>query len=191
MLPAMKEQDKGEEILNSAVSQVLGYTKQSSVPGNKWEQSIMGALRGMLDKIPEFNIKSNPALAPQTSGQQQSQQATNQGETQTNATSPQPAKSTGSDKPTPTVMRPTFAGQGQSRPSIPRPQMGTPSMRRTNSASSAGAQQCESGQVAGQKRPLEDADEDREAKRLNGSGTPQTPQPPQAPQPSQAPQVKV
>lgn len=192
MLPTMKEQDKGEEILNSAVSQVLGYSKQSSVPGNKWEQSIMGALRGMLEKIPEFNIKSNLAPALQANGQQQPQLATNQGEPQGNAATQQPPKSTGSDKPTPTVMRPTFTGQGQSRPSIPRPQLGTPNMKRTNSGSPAGAQQAgESTQVAGQKRALEDTDEVREAKRLNGSSTSQTPQPPQAPQPSQAPQVKV
>jgi hypothetical protein len=184
MLGPMKEKHpKGEEILNSAVNQVLGYTHQSSIPGNTFEEGIMNALRGMLEKIPGFKIaptNAPPAAASQTNGQPQP--ATNQGETQaSNTTTPQPPKSTGSDKPTPTVMRPTFTGQGQSRPSIPRPQMGTPGMKRTNSGSPA-QQGSESGQLAGQKRPLEDADDNREVKRLNGSSTPQAPQ---------APQVKV
>jgi hypothetical protein len=137
----------------------------------------MNALRGMLEKIPEYRIApANPAPAAAPPTNAQPQPATNQGETQANsAATPQPPKSTGSDKPTPTVMRPTFTGQGQSRPSIPRPQMGTPGMKRTNSGSPA-QQGSESGQVAGQKRSLEDADDNREVKRLNGSSTPQTPQ---------------
>ena len=184
MLGPMKDKHpQGEEILNSAVNQVLGYTHQSSIPGNSFEEGIINALRGMLEKMPGFKIApANSALAAASQTNGQPQPATNQGETQaSNATTPQPPKSTGSDRPPPTVMRPTFTGQGHSRPSIARPQMGTPGMKRTNSGSPA-QQGGESGQLAGQKRTLEDADDNREVKRLNGSSTPQTPQ---------APQVKV
>jgi hypothetical protein len=179
LLQPMKDKDpKGEEILNSAVNQVLGYTHQSSLPGNIYEEGIIKALRSMLEKIPGSNIASssiappnpNRGSTPQTNGQLQPQQATNQTETQASATStPQPTKTSLAEKPTPTVMRPTFTGQGQSRPNVPRPPMGTPGMKRTNSGSPAQLP-LEAGTVAGQKRSLEDADDYKDVKRLIGTG---------------------
>jgi hypothetical protein len=170
MLEKMRAYPEIEEILNSAVNQVLGYTQQSSVPGNTHEEIIMRSLRGMLEKIPGSNITpATPNITPvsQTNGQQPQSSQANQNETHDRHATPQPSKTSGAEKPTPTVMRPTFTGQGQSRPNVPRPPMGTPSMKRTNSGSPA--QQPE-GQLAGQKRALEDAEEYKDVKRLNGSG---------------------
>jgi hypothetical protein len=176
MLQRFKD-PQGEEILNSAVNQVLGYTHESSLPGNKYEEGIIKHLRTLLAQIPGSTITSsnippsNPdrASTPQINGQQPSQPAINQNETQasTNST-PQPSKTSGGDKPTPTVMRPTFTGQGQSRPNVPRPPMGTPGLKRANSGSPA--QIGESAQVVGQKRSLEEADDYKDVKRLNGAG---------------------
>ncbi|KAG0651950.1 fork-head transcriptional regulator FHL1 [Hyphodiscus hymeniophilus] len=177
MLQQFKD-PKSEEILNSAVNRVLGYTHESSLPGNKYEEGIIKILRSMLERLPGSNIASasvspsNPdrASTPQTNGQQQPQATTNQSEPQASATSTtQSTKTTGAEKPTPTVMRPTFTGQGQSRPNVPRPPMGTSGMRRTHSGSPA-LNGSESGQVAGQKRSLDDADDFKDVKRLNGAG---------------------
>jgi hypothetical protein len=163
---------KGEEILNSAVNRVLGYTHETSVPGNKYEEDIIKALRTMLKHVAEWVDPCDPnrASTPQTNGQQQPQPTTNQSETQASATlTPQPSKTSGADKPTPTVMRPTFTGQGQSRPNVQRPPMGTPGMKRANSGSPAQIGS-ESGHIAGQKRALEESDDYKDVKRLNGAG---------------------
>ena len=167
-----------EEILNSAVNQVLGYTHESSLPGNKYEEGIIKHLRGMLEKLPGFNIAS-PSISPsnshrlptpQTNGQQTSQAAPSQGETQASAAStPQPGKVSSIEKPTPTVMRPTFTGQGQSRLNVSRPPIGTPGLKRPDSESLA-QNGSTSGHVVGQKRALEEAEDCKDVKRLNGSG---------------------
>ena len=164
---------KGEEILNSAVNRVLGYTHETSVPGNRHEEAIMKALRAMLTKITEWVDPCDPnrASSSQTNGQEQTQPATNQSETQASATSTsQPNKTTGADKPTPTVMRPTFTGQGQSRPNVQRPLMGTPGMKRANSGSPAQTGNESGQQIVGQKRSLEESEDYKDVKRLNGAG---------------------
>ena len=182
MLKSTKDtHPNSEEIINSAVNQVLGYTDRSSLPGNPLEENIIKSLRSMLEKIPGSRIASSSAAvtsnrastpASQTNGQAPLSAQTNQNETHAdrNAT-PQPPKTSGQEKPTPTVMRPTFTGQGQSRPNVPRPPMGTPGMKRANSGSPA-QQLLESGPLAGQKRALEDAEEYKDVKRLNAAGMP-------------------
>jgi hypothetical protein len=170
------KEPKAEEIVNSAVNQVLGYTHERAFPGNKYEDDMIKALRSALAKIPGFSIasstessNSNRASTPQTNGQQP-QPTTSQSETQTSAFSmPQPNKTSGAEKPTPTVTRPTFTGQGQSRPNVPRPPMGPPGMKRANSGSPA-QMGSEIGQIVGQKRALEEMDDYKDVKRLNGSG---------------------
>ena len=174
MLQSFKD-PQGEEILNSAVNQVLGYTHESSLPGNKYEDGIIKHLRSMLEKLPGCNTTpsispSNPERVPtpQTNGQQPPQASTNQSDPQASAAStPQPSKMIGADKPAPTVMRPTFSGQGQSRPNVSRPPMGTPGVKRD---SGSPARIGSDAQIVGQKRGLEEPEDYKDVKRLNGAG---------------------
>jgi hypothetical protein len=182
-----------EEIVGSAVNRVMGVTSQSTVPGNSHEEKIMAALKNMLGQVNALPEKEN---------QRPPQNQPNQNTTQNDA-APQPVKAPNPEKPAPTVMRPTFTGQGQNRPngpSVPRPPMNTPGMNKNNSGSPANAPPrssapssaspaptpssgsgdstlklpaTENGQLAGQKRAHDDADDMREFKRLSTSGPPQ------------------
>ncbi|RDW60892.1 hypothetical protein BP6252_12275 [Coleophoma cylindrospora] len=201
LVNALKEtSDNAEAVVDSAVDRVLGVTSQSTVPGNPHEGPIMVALSNMLSQLPGTGIK--PMQLPELSVQAQQQQNASQAENGSTHAPPQSSpRSTGAEKNGPVVARPSFAGQGQNRPSVPRPPMMTPGMKRTESASpapprpstassaspapqstvngastsvpNATAAPTETTQIAGQKRPLDDADDMREFKRLSTSGPPQ------------------
>jgi hypothetical protein len=201
-----EKSNNAEAVVASAVNRVLGVTTQSTVPGDPHEEMIMNALRTMLNQIPGANIKPSQS-APSNQERPQMQQHQSQqrsAQSQTNSAQGNMAqhavKLTGQEKTGPTVMRPSFTGQGQSRPSGPsvsRPPMMTPGMKRTNSGSPANAPPRpsatssaspapassggngtstprltvhENGQIAGQKRSLDDTDDMREFKRLSTSG---------------------
>jgi len=203
LIPSMKEKGtaNAEEVVNSAVNRVLGFATQSTVPGDPHEDVLMSTLASMLRTIAGSNFSATPNQ--QNDGRSPPPQTpANQSGTQAAASQP-PTKPTGEK---PTVMRPSFTGQGQNRPngtSVPRPPMGTPGMMRTNSSGAANASSRpaapsashaptnapgqgspngasapnlspkEPVQVAGQKRPLDDADDMREFKKLSTSGPPQ------------------
>lgn len=188
-----------EEVVNSAVNRVLGLAINSTVPGDPHEDILMNTLRAILSKVAGSDFpktsnqpNDNPSPLPQSQANHNEMQE---------STSQPPVKATGEK---PTVMRPSFTGQNQSRPngtSIPRPPMTTPGMARTNSGGAtnapsrpsapsaspapAAAQSSPNGastpkqspkepaQLAGQKRPLDDADDMREFKKLSTSGPPQ------------------
>jgi hypothetical protein len=251
LMKSLKEKDpNAEQIFSSAVNQVLGFTSHSTAPENVQEEQIVKALAGMLGKIPGSNITSNSAtsnLAHQN--QQNNSDRSSQSQpaqpidTQVNSPTQQTARANGQEKQASTVMRPTFAGQGLSRPSssVSRPSMMPPVVKRTQSGSPANTpantasqptahsaspasasvpttptltptiisvtaplstatlvsartdestptslptpangtgipavpQATESTQLAGQKRPLDDADDMREFKRMSTSGPPQ------------------
>lgn len=142
-----------DAVMDSAVNRVLGFTNQSTVPGDPHEDMIMRALQSMLSKIEGSTIKAPPE--PSSSNPQSDQRQSQPPQANQNATQPtasqqhnpqQPSKSTGHEAPstkptttpTPTVMRPSFFGQAQNRPnasSVPRPPMMNPGIKRTNSGS--------------------------------------------------------
>ena len=139
----MVNKPNGMETLDSAVSKVLGH-KSDDVPGFKEEAKIVDVLREMLKKIgllPRTGASSSQtdqrSPPPASQIQKSSFQQANHGGTQESAAQPQPpARSTGSAKPNPTIMRPTFT-QNQNRssgPHVPRPPMNN--MARSNSNSS-------------------------------------------------------
>jgi Forkhead domain/FHA domain len=184
-----------EELVNSAVNRVLGFATESTVPGDPHEAVLMSTLQKVLSSIAGSDFTS----APDQSNDHRSPAP--QSQTVQESVSQPPVKVTGEK---PTVMRPSFTGQSQSRPngsSVPRPPMTTPGMVRTNSGGPANAPNRPSGssaspapaaaqgspngastpkqspkepaQLAGQKRPLDDADDMREFKKLSTSGPPQ------------------
>lgn len=147
LTPEMAKRPNGLEILDGAVRTVLGQ-KSGDAPGHPEEASIVEALQNMLKMIgllpqarapnahgDQISPQPPPPSAPQP--QPQSYQQANHSGTQGSASQPQPpTKSTGSEKPNPTIMRPMFT-QNQNRPSgtsIPRPPMNN--MGRSNSSSS-------------------------------------------------------
>ncbi|TAQ91546.1 hypothetical protein B7494_g179 [Chlorociboria aeruginascens] len=143
LIPSLKEKtSNAEAVVASAVNRVLG-TDQSSAQPNPQEEMIINALRTMLSQIPGSTIRSfvPTSNGPRTANQQLSQlQTDNDAAQSTNL--PPSARPSGSDKPAPIVMRPSFTGQGQGRPnghSVPRPPMMIPGMSRTNSGSPANA----------------------------------------------------
>ena len=190
---------KAEELVDSAVNRVLGFATESTCPGDPHEDVLMSTLRSILSKVAGSNFSSTPdqpngrrSPLPQSQAKQNTMQA--------NPSQP-PVRPTGEK---PTVMRPSFTGQGQSRPngtSVPRPPMTAPGMAHTNSGGPANALSRSSApsaspapataqgspngastpkqspkeptQLAGQKRPLDDADDMREFKKLSTSGPPQ------------------
>ena len=181
-----------EAIVDSAINRVLGRTGQSGVPGDPQEAKIMLAVENMVNLI---NGK------PGNENQPPPQNQPNQNATKPSA-APESGKGPNSEKPARTVMRPTFTGQSQNRQNVPRPPMNTPGMKRTNSGSPANAPPrpsapssaspapapapssgngantakllvTENGQLAGQKRAHDEADDMREFKRLSTSGPPQ------------------
>jgi Forkhead domain len=203
LIPSMK--DKGtanaEEVVNSAVNRVLGFATQSTVPGDPHEDVLMSTLASMLRTIAGSNFSAMPSQQKDSRSPPPQTQSNHSG-TQAAPSQP-PAKTTGEK---PTVMRPSFTGQGQNRPngtSVPRPPMMTPGMKRTNSSGVANASSRpaapsashapapapgqgspngastpnqspkEPVQLAGQKRPLDDADDMRDFKKLSTSGPPQ------------------
>jgi hypothetical protein len=138
LIPSMKAKTaNAEEVVNSAVNRVLGFASQSTVPGDPHEDVLMSTLASMLSKIAGSNFSATTS--------QQSDHRSSPPQTQANHSGTQAAASQPPVKPTdekPTVMRPSFTGQGQSRPngpSVPRPPMMTPGMKRTNSSGSANA----------------------------------------------------
>jgi hypothetical protein len=138
LVPSMKAKTaNAEEVVNSAVNRVLGFATESTVPGDPHEDVLMNTLASMLSKIAGSNFSATP--------NQQNDHRSPPPQTQANHNGPQAGASQPPVKPTvekPTVMRPSFTGQGQSRPnggSIPRPPMMTPGMNRTNSSVSANA----------------------------------------------------
>jgi hypothetical protein len=126
-------------VVDSVVNRILGVTTVSVVENDPHEKMLIEILSKQLSKQygDDFNKPApSPVTSQQTDEQQpQSQTPANQSGTQGNAT-PQPGKSTGSERSTPTVMRPSFTGRP---PSIPRPPMKTPGTHRTNSESPASA----------------------------------------------------
>jgi hypothetical protein len=201
VVKTLKEKtSNAEAIVNSAVNRTLGITTESTVPGNTHEDMLISILRNSLSQIPGSNVKPN-SPPPGSSNSQPNERSTQP--SQANQSEPQGnAKAAGPDKPGPTVMRPSFTGQSQNRPSstsVSRPPMMTPGMKRNasgspanaparlsaassaspapppstvNGASAPAAAVPEPGQVAGQKRPLEDGDDMRDMKRLSTSGPP-------------------
>jgi hypothetical protein len=200
VLPQMKARTaNAEEVIKSAVDRVLGLATESTVPGDPHEDRLMRTLSSLLSELAGSDFSAtldqpshDPSPLPQSRA--------NDSGTQAAATQP-PVKPTGEK---PTVMRPSFTGQGQNRPngtSIPRLPMATPGMARTNSGGPANASSRpsalsaspapaaaqgspngastpkespkEPAQLAGQKRPLDDADDMREFKKLSTSGPPQ------------------
>ncbi|KAH8782520.1 hypothetical protein BGZ57DRAFT_925925 [Hyaloscypha finlandica] len=200
LLTQMKETNaNAEELVNSAVNRVLGFATESTVPGDPHEGVLMSTLQKILSSIAGSDFPSTAdqpndhrSLAPQSHANQKAMQES----------SSQPSVKATGEKPT--VMRPSFTGQSQSRPngsSVPRPPMTTPGMARTNSGGPVNAPSRPSGssaspapaaaqgspngastpkqspkdpaQLAGQKRPLDDADDMREFKKLSTSGPPQ------------------
>ncbi|RFU29893.1 hypothetical protein B7463_g6441, partial [Scytalidium lignicola] len=135
-----KKSNNAEAIIDSAVNRVLGITRESTVGGDNNEEYIMNALKSMLAQITGSNIKApQPATSTQTKPQTQPPPVN------VNAI-PHSAQQRVSkpfvEKPAPTIMRPSFTGQGSSRssgPSVPRPPLMTPGMNRTNSISSTSA----------------------------------------------------
>ncbi|KAE9377897.1 hypothetical protein N431DRAFT_435060 [Stipitochalara longipes BDJ] len=186
-------QPNAQAILDSAVNRVLGLATASTVGGDPHEVLLMSTLRGILSSIAGSDF-------PRTAGPL-SDHRSPQSPSEVNESASQPPAKATSERPT--VARPSFTGQSQSRPNgpfVPRPPMTTPGMARTNSggpanapsrpnASSASpapaAAQGPNGastpkqspkeptQLAGQKRPLDDADDMREFKKLSTSGPPQ------------------
>ncbi len=142
----MAEKPNGKEILDSAVRKVLGQIPDDA-PIHPESAPIVEVLRNMLTKIGlnhpagppnQQTDHRSPPLPPQT--QSQAQQQGNHSGTQASA-SQLPAKSTGQERPTPTITRPMFHAQTQNRPagSVPRPPM---NLARSNSnGSSAPARQ--------------------------------------------------
>jgi hypothetical protein len=187
-----------EEVIKSAVNRVLGLATESTVPGDPHEDRLMRTLSSLLSELAGSDFSAtldqpnhDPSPLPQSRA--------NDNGTQAAATQP-PVKPTGEK---PTVMRPSFTGQGQNRPngtSVPRIPMTTPGMARTNSGGPANASSRSSAlsaspapaaaqgspngastpkespkepaQLVGQKRPLDDADDMREFKKLSTSGPP-------------------
>lgn len=192
LIATMREKNtpNAEELVISAVNRVLGRPNQNAGPANEREETLMKTLVTMLSRIPGSDFPATPILQNHRSPPDQS--PTNNNGTQ--GISAQPLAKLAGEKPS--VMRPSFSGQGQMRSngSVPRPSMGTPGMNRTNSSSSANAPSrpnaaspapvqgspngastpnFEPAQLAGQKRPLEDADDMRDFKKLSTSGPPQ------------------
>lgn len=200
----MAEKPNGKEILDSAVRKVLGQIPDDA-PIHPESAPIVEVLRNMLTKIglnhptgPPSQQADHRSPPPPPQQQPQAQQQANHTGTQASASSQPPAKSTGPERPTPTVTRPMFHAQNQNRPAgtpVPRPPM---NLARSNSnSSSAPARQStpsgspapppvpglsngssttkpasEIAQVEGQglKRSLEDAEENQDLKRLSVSG---------------------
>jgi hypothetical protein len=179
-------------LVDSAINRALGVTSESTVGNEHQEEQIVKAVLNLIASLPPPKPSSWPVADPSSSSPQpQSQpdaQANHYG-TQVNATQP-PANSTSGDKPSPAVMRPSFTGQSRANgPAVPRPPM---VMKRANSGSPANpparlsahppspAQTAsppngastpkhspdENGQLAGQKRPLDDPHDPRDVKRV-------------------------
>ncbi len=138
LVPSMKAKTaNAEEVVNSAVNRVLGFATESTVPGDPHEDVLMSTLASMLSKIAGSNFSATP--------NQHNDHRSPPPQAQTNHNGPQAGAPQPSVKPTgekPTVMRPSFTGQGQTRSngtSVSRPPMTTPGMNRTNSSGSANA----------------------------------------------------
>jgi hypothetical protein len=180
-------------LVDSAINRALGVTSESTVGNEHQEEQIVKAVSNLIAslQIPP-KPSSRPATDPSSSSPQPQSQPSAQANhygTQVNATQP-PANSTSGDKPSLAVMRPSFTGQSRANgPAVPRPPM---VMKRANSGSPAnpparssahppspaptasppnGASTPkhspdENGQLVGQKRPLDDPHDPRDAKRL-------------------------
>lgn len=180
-----------ENILDSAVRKVLGQVPDDP-PGHPDEVPIIGALRNMLRQMgiqPGSNAASQPtdqrSPPPPPTAQPQPlshQQASHNG-TQASVSQPPPV-STGADKSSPSVTRPSYTSHAPARPNgnpMTRPQMGMPSRADSMSAiapprvealsaspapvasyahgaSTSAAPASESGQIAGPTRPLDESD---------------------------------
>ena len=186
-------QPNAQAILDSAVNRVLGLATESTVGGDPHEVLLMSTLRGILSSIAGSDF-------PKTAGPSNDHRSP-QPPSEANESSSQPPAKATSERPT--VARPSFTGQNQSRSNGPfasRPPMATPGMARTNSGGPANAPSRpsassaspapaaaqgpngastpkespkEPAQLAGQKRPLDDADDMRDFKKLSTSGPPQ------------------
>jgi hypothetical protein len=119
-----------EAIFDSAVDQVLGYSTESKIPGNPHEDMIISSLRKILSAIPGSHVQAGAAQASpaQPQSDPQSARPANQNGPQGNTT--QEPTRTGTERSGPSIPRPAFT---QNRPSIARPPMMTPGMKRTNS----------------------------------------------------------
>jgi hypothetical protein len=129
-----------ERIVNSAINRVLGRATVTPVPGDS-EALITKAFKNMLvtnmSTLKYTPNRSYVADPPRDQERKHSspQPLTNQNGTQTNA-----AQHTTATIARPIIMRPTFSRYGPNRtgaPSIPRPPMTTPGVRRTESGSPA------------------------------------------------------
>ncbi|KAH7356601.1 hypothetical protein BKA65DRAFT_495052 [Rhexocercosporidium sp. MPI-PUGE-AT-0058] len=146
----MAAKPNGIAILDGAVRKVLGQSSDDA-SGHPDEAPIVEVLQNMLKKIgllPQAGapnshseqISSPPPPTPQP--QTQSYQQANHSGTQAGTSQPQPpAKSTGSEKPNPTIMRPTFNQNRPSGTSIPRPPMNTMGRSNSNSTNATMRQQ--------------------------------------------------
>jgi hypothetical protein len=180
-------------LVDSAINRALGVTSESAVGNEHQEEQIVKAVSNLIASLQTPpKPSSRPATDPSSSSPQPQNQPGAQANhygTQVNATQ-LPANSTSGDKPSLAVMRPSFTGQSRANgPAVPRPPM---VMKRTNSGSPAnppvrssahppspaptasppnGASTPkhspdENGQLAGQKRPLDDSHDPRDAKRV-------------------------
>ncbi|CAL3971325.1 unnamed protein product [Diplocarpon coronariae] len=123
----LADKPNGKEILDNSVKKVLGQMPDSA--GHPEEKSIVEVLRNMLGKIGLQHPTYHPAQSNVPP-----QQQTNHPGTQVSASSHSPTKSTGPERPSPTIARPSFHTQSLARPIGTRPPMS--SMVRSNSNSS-------------------------------------------------------
>ncbi|PMD44142.1 hypothetical protein L207DRAFT_272776 [Hyaloscypha variabilis F] len=188
-------QPNAQAILDSAVNRVLGLATESTVGDDPHEGLLMSTLRGILSSIAGSDF-------PRTAGPSNDHRSPQPPSEASDSASQPPAKATG-ERPTVARPSFTGQSQGRPNgPSVPRPPMATPGMVRTNSGGSAHAPSRPSAssaspapasaatqgpngastpkqspkepvQLAGQKRPLDDADDMREFKKLSTSGPPQ------------------
>jgi hypothetical protein len=185
-------------LVDSAINRALGVTSESTVGNEHQEEQIVKAVSNLIASLQTPpKPSSRPANDLNSSSPQPliqpGSQANHHG-TQGNASQP-PANSTGNDKPSPAVMRPSFIGQSRANgPAVPRPPIvmkhtnsgspGNPPSRSSahplspaptasppNGASTPKLSPDEVGQLAGQKRPLDDPNDPRDAKRASSGLT--------------------
>jgi len=198
MLNSLKgKTGNAEAIVESAINRVLGKTTHSTVDGNPHEDTIISALRGLLNTIHTSSFPVQPSTSSKPHHTQQinnqsptPQSGANQVGTQSSA-SQQPAKSSIPSHPNPAVARPSFKNWGSPAPRPPEMKSTSSSGESSAAARSSGAfaspapaqdsligtntpkLSADNGQIAGQKRALDDADDMREYKKLATSGPPQ------------------
>jgi hypothetical protein len=129
-----------EKTVNSAINRVLGRATETSVPSEN-EALITNAFKQMLEtnmSTLEYASKRSFAASPprdQVSTHSSPQPLANQ-----NGTQPPAAQHSVTNASRPTIMRPTFSRYGPGRsavPTIPRPPMTTPGMKRADSGTPA------------------------------------------------------